>query len=423
MAVTESVFIWGAPPVKFGVGAADEVGHDLARLGARRILIVTDPGVGATGAPGRCADAVKAAGLDVVVFDEVHVEPTDESMRRAAEFATEGGFDGYLAIGGGSCIDTAKVADLLATHGGELMDYVNRPVGGGRAVPGPLAPLVAVPTTAGTGAECTPVAVLDVLSQHVKTGISDPALRPVLAVVDPSLTLTMPPAVTASSGLDVLCHALESWTAKPFDAFDRKAPEDRGGYCGANPLSDVWVERTLPLIARSFRRAVHDGADTAARHDMHLAALFAGMGFGNAGVHIPHACAYPIAGRVRGYRPGDGYPGTEPMVPHGQSVALTAPAAFTFTFDSSPERHLRAAALLEPDPPADEPEAERLPGALRRLLRDVGAPNGLAAVGYTQDDVPALVEGALKQQRLLAIAPKDPTGVLPDIFSDSLELW
>ncbi len=433
--INETVFTWGAPALKFGLGAVDEVGPDTAALLVRagtgersgvtraRVLVVTDAGVASTGTADRVCDTLKTAGLEPVIFTGVHIEPTDASMRQAVEFARDSDVQAFVAVGGGSCIDTAKVADLLSTQPGDLLEYVNKPVGGGRKVERPLRPLVAVPTTAGTGAECTPVAVLDVLSASVKTGISDPALRPALAVVDPSLTVTMPPEVTAASGLDVLCHALESFTAKPFDAFERKGADQRVAYCGANPVSDTWVERTLPLVARSLRAAVHDGSNLAARHDMALAAMFAGMGFGNAGVHIPHACAYPIAGRVRDYHPA-AYPGDEPMVPHGQAVALTAPAAFRFTYSANPDRHLLAADLLEPDGAgACDPEEERLAGAVTRLMRDVGIPNGLGAVRFSPSDVPDLVEGALQQQRLLSIAPKDPARALEGIFRDSFEIW
>ena len=163
---------------------------------------------------------------------------------------------------------------------------------------------MAVPTTTGTGSESTTVCVLDVLEQHVKSGISHPRLRPTLAVVDPRLTLTQPAGVTAASGMDILCHALESWTARPFDTYGRKQPEQRVPYCGANPIADMWCEKAMSLLATSFRTSVHHGDDEAAREQMALAATFAGMGFGNAGVHIPHANAYPIAGRVRDFHPG-----------------------------------------------------------------------------------------------------------------------
>ena len=284
---SETVFTYGSPSLKFGAGAADEIGFDLAQLGARRVLVVTDPGVAATGSPQRVADAMAAYGIAARVFDGVHVEPTDASLQHAIDWAREHGpWDAYVAVGGGSSIDTAKAVDLLTTNPGELMDYVNQPVGRGQAPTEPLRPLVAVPTTTGTGSESTTICVMDVLALKVKTGISHARLRPTLAVVDPLLTLTQPSAVTAASGMDILCHALESYTARPYTSFARKRAEQRVPYCGANPIADLWAEKSLTLLSQSFRRAVHDGDDVGARLDMAMAATFAGLGFGNAGVHI-----------------------------------------------------------------------------------------------------------------------------------------
>src|SRR3954452_3374076 len=347
-ATPETVFTYGAPQLKFGHGAAEEIGYDLAQTGARRVLVVTDPGVAATGTPQRVAGSMTGFGIEAVVFDGTHVEPTDESLQAAVDWAREHGpWDAIVAVGGGSSIDTAKAINLLTTNPGELMDYVNKPVGGGQAPANPLHPLIAVPTTTGTGSESTTICVLDVLSLKVKTGISHARLRPTMAVIDPALTLTQPAGVTAAAGMDILCHALESYTARGYTTFERKQPEQRVPYCGANPISDMWSEKALSLLAGSFRTAVRDGADVDARGQMAMAATFAGMGFGNAGVHIPHANAYPIAGRVKDFHPKD-YPADEPMVPHGMAVALTAPEAFRFTFEASPERHIRAAELLGP---------------------------------------------------------------------------
>ena len=420
----EGVFTYGAPSLKFGPGAAEEIGFDLAQLGARRVLVVTDRGVAATGSPQRVADAMAAYGIEAHVWDGVHVEPTDVSLQEAVDAARASGpWDAYVAVGGGSSIDTAKAVDLLTTNPGELLDYVNKPVGGGQAPTRPLKPLVAVPTTTGTGSESTTICVMDVLALKVKTGISHPRLRPTLAVVDPRLTRTQPTMVTAASGMDILCHALESWTAKPYTAFPRKTAEQRVPYCGANPVADMWSEKALRLLAASFRRAVRDGDDEDARMDMAMAATFAGMGFGNAGVHVPHANAYPIAGRVKEYRP-EGYPGDEPLVPHGMSVSLTAPEAFRFTFPAAPERHLRAAELLAPGAARTDDPAEQLPSALLALMRDIGIPNGIGGVGYGEDDVDDLVEGTMKQQRILAVSPREVTpDDLAGIFRGSLELW
>lgn len=419
----ETIFTWGAPPLKFGAGATDELGFDLSQYGVRRVLIVTDTGLAAHGIPHRIADALKRYDISAEIFDGVHIEPTDDSMDKAAGYAREQGpWDGFIAVGGGSAIDTAKAVNLLTSGGGELMDYINKPIGRAQP-PGPLKPLVAVPTTAGTGAESTSMCILDVLSMRVKTGISHWRLRPTLAVVDPLLTLTLPPEVTAAAGMDIVCHALESYTARWYTTFDRKTPDTRVTYCGSNPVSDLWCEKAMSLIARSFRTCVHDGENVEARSEMMMAATFAGMGFGNAGVHIPHANAYPIAGMVRDYRPG-GYPQDEPLVPHGEAVSLTAPEAFRFCFDSAPERHLRAAELMAPGSAADGEPRERLPRVLVDLMRDVGIPNGIGAVGFTEADVPDLVPGTMKQQRLLSTCPRTPTeDDIAAILTGSLRNW
>src|SRR6188472_3718774 len=249
---TESIFTYGAPGLKFGEGAADEIGYDLSQYAVRRVLVVTDPGVAATGHPQRVADQMAEFGIEASVYDGVHVEPTDASMEAAIAHARETGpWDAFVAVGGGSAIDTAKCVNLLTTNEGELMDYVNAPVGKGRDPEKPLKPLVAVPTTTGTGAESTTICVLDVLAQKVKTGISHPRLRPTLAVVDPALTLTQPAGVTSAAGMDILCHALESYTARGYDSYERKQPEQRVPYCGANPISDMWSEKAMSLLAES----------------------------------------------------------------------------------------------------------------------------------------------------------------------------
>lgn len=417
--MSESVFTYAAPALKFGPGSSAEVGHDLASYGARRVLLVTDPGVAATGHPARIAEQVAARGIEVTTYDRAHVEPTDASLEEAIGFARDAGpFDAILAVGGGSAIDTAKAVNLLTTNPGELMDYINAPVGKALAPRQRLLPLVAVPTTTGTGSESTTICVLDVLSLKVKAGISHPALRPTLAVVDPELTLSQPALVTAASGMDILCHALESYTARWYADFDAKQPEQRVPYCGANPIADMWSEKALTLLAGAFRSAVRNGDDAPAREQMAMAATFAGLGFGNAGVHIPHANAYPIAGRVRDYHPA-GYP--EVMVPHGMAVSLTAPEAFRFTFEAAPERHVRAAQLLDP---TATPGRDALPDVLTALMRDVGIPNGLGEVGYGEADVDDLVAGAVQQQRLLATAPRRPTDDdLASVFRGSMEHW
>ena len=420
----ETIFTWGAPPLKFGAGALDEIGFEVAQYRLKRVLVVTDRALEQLGLAQRVVDALAAYDIEGGVFADVHVEPTDESFAKAVESARETGpWDGYVAIGGGSTIDTAKAINLILTDGGELFDYLNKPIGEARAPSGALKPLFAVPTTAGTGSESTAMCILDVLSMKVKTGISHWRLRPTLAIVDPLLTMTLPPEVSAASGMDIVCHALESYTARWYTTFDRKQAEQRVTYCGSNPVSDLWAEKSLQLIANSLRTVVQQGSDVQARSEMMMAATFAGMGFGNSGVHIPHANGYPIAGRVRDYRPAN-YPQDDAMVPHGESVSLTAPAAFRFSFDSAPERHLRAAALLDPRLGDEGSESERLPTALVRLMRDINIPNGIEAVGYGAGDIADLVPGTMKQERLLATCPKPVTeDDIAAIFQGSLTNW
>lgn len=417
--IAETIVTWQAPPIRFGPGATREVGFEVSAMGLKSVLLVTDPYVSQTGLPKQVASIIEACGIAVDVFDSAEIEPSDDGCAEAARITAWMKADGYVAVGGGSCIDTAKVLNLLHSYpGSDLSRYLNRPVGAGEPVPGPLKPLVAIPTTSGTGSECTSMVALEITAQRVKTGIADRRLQPSLAIVDPLNTMTMPPAVTAATGYDVLCHACESYTARPFDRRPRySTPAQRPIYIGANPISDLWAERALELLGRYFRRAVLNGSDVEARTGMSQAALYAGMGFGNAGTHIPHSCAYPIAGQVRDYVP-DGYPISHALVPHGQAVVVTAPAAFSFTYLADPGRHHRAAELL--GSPADG-GADALPEAIRSIVRDTGGPLTLSGLGYTREDIPALIEGTLKQRRLLECSPRPVTEAdLDRVFRDSI---
>ena len=421
----ETVFTMETTPLKFGPGATGEVGYDLKRLGVRRPLLITDRGLIRTGLADRVCRVLREADLAADLYDDVHVEPTDASWEAIAEYVRGRDYDGFVAVGGGSAIDSAKAANLFTTYPAPLTDYLNKPIGQGLPVPGPLKPLVAIPTTAGTGSETTAVAVLDVLSLHVKTGISHRYLRPSLAIVDPLNTVSLPPMATAYPGFDVLTHALESFTSRPYDARPRHRPDERPVYVGRNPVSDLWCEKALEYLGRSLRRAVLNGYDMAARTDLALAATYAGIGFGNAGVHVPHALAYPIAGQVRKFVPPD-YPPEAPLIPHGLSVISTAAATFRWTFPTSPERHVRAAQLLGANVSAltDAEVEDVLPNTLLSLMRDTGIPNGLSALGFGDADVDSLVEGALKQQRLLVCSPRDVDGAqLQAIVCASMRHW
>ena len=425
----ETAFSMDTSSVKYGPGVTREIGHDMRQLGGRRVMVVTDPGMSASEPVAVTLEALRAAGIDAVLFDEARVEPTDVSLMEAVRFAEDGRFDGYVAVGGGSSIDTAKAADLYASCPAEFLTYVNPPLGEGRPVQGKMAPLVAVPTTAGTGSETTGVIVFDLLEMRAKTAIRQRAARPSLGIIDPWNTRTMPPMVAACSGLDVLCHAIESLTALPYDR--RPAPESpelRPAYQGANPISDVWAARAVQMGAANLARALDDPDDAEARGAMLLAATFAGIGFGNAGTHLAHAMSYPVSGMVREYR-AEGYPADRPLVPHGMSVVLDAPAVFRFTAPAGPKRHLYAAELMGLD--AAELEAagpdgagELLAGALIALMRKAGLPNGLAAVGYRPEDVDDLVAGTLPQHTVTKLSPRPASADdLRRLFLDSMTLW
>ena len=397
---SETIFTFDAVPLVFGEGAAGEIDFHVQRLGVTRALLVCDPFVTQSGLAARIVDALAGRGIAADVYDRIAGEPGEESAADAIAAAQGGGYDGFVGVGGGSALDTAKLCALFATHGGSLLDYVNKPIGEGRQVPGPVLPLVAVPTTAGTGSEVTSVIVLDFPRLGVKTGISHRYLRPRVAIVDPELSLSCPRGVTAAAGLDALAHALEAYTARPYGAREQGAAETRPPYNGAGPLTEALCAQAIALVGRSLRRAVADGSDAEARREMALAATVAGIGFGNAGVHVPHALAYPIASRKHAWSP-PGYPGGAAFVPHGLAVAVTSPAAYRLLQDAAPERCREAARLLD--------GGDDLAASFARLMADVGAPATLRELGYDESDVPAIVEGALKQQRLLVIAPRDVT--------------
>jgi hydroxyacid-oxoacid transhydrogenase len=356
----------------------------------------------------------------------VCIEPTDLSFKEAINFATAGRFDGFVAVGGGSTIDTAKIANLYASYPKKFLTYVNPPIGEGQLVPGQLAPLIAIPTTAGTGSETTGVAIFDYKKLNAKTGISHPALRPVMGIVDPDNTRTLPKMVAVCTGWDVLCHALESLTAIPYHK--RESPKNPGlrpPYQGANPISDIWASRAIEMVAQNIVQVIEDPSDDEARGQMILAACFAGIGFGNAGVHLPHGMSYPVSGMVRDYSP-DGYKTSHPIIPHGMAVTLNAPAVFRFTAPSDPGLHLFAARLMGADTTDTSPgdAGELLARELIELMQRTGMPNGLQAVGFNTDHMDQLVDGTLLQHRITKLSPRQADAAdLKQLFQDAMIYW
>jgi hydroxyacid-oxoacid transhydrogenase len=377
-------------------------------------------------------ESLESNGVSFTLYDRVRVEPTDESFLDAIAFAKQSAvgqtpYDAYVAVGGGSTIDTAKAVNLYTSYPpADFLDYVNPPIGKGLPVPGPLKPLFAIPTTAGTGSETTGVSIFDLSRLHAKTGIASRRLKPTLGLLDPDNTRGMPPQVAASSGLDILSHAIESYTAMPYTGRpypDR--PSVRPAYQGSNPISDVWSLQALRMVAQYIVRAVDDPSDDEARANMLLAASYAGVGFGNAGVHLPHGMSYPVSGMVKSYR-APGYVTDHPLVPHGFSVILNAPAVFRFTASANPERHMEAAQALGVDVARCKKEdagrilAERITWFMHRLR----TPNGLGEIGYTSADIPKLVEGTLPQHRVTKLSPR-PAGPeeLSALFEDAMVAW
>ncbi len=427
----ETAFEMAASSIRFGAGVTREVGMDLADLGARKVLVITDPVVADLAPVQTVLESLESAGVGFVLYDRVRVEPTDESFLDAIAFARQTTYDAYVAVGGGSAIDTAKAVNLYVTYPpADFLDYVNPPIGKGIPVPGPLKPLFAIPTTAGTGSETTGTTIFDLIRMHAKTGIANRRLKPTLGLLDPENTRSMPSQVAASSGLDILSHAIESFTALPYTG--RPYPDRpllRPAYQGSNPISDVWSLQALRMVAQYIVRAVEDPSDDEARANMLLAASYAGVGFGNAGVHLPHGMSYPVSGNVKSYR-APGYPTSlgsdHPLVPHGFSVILNAPAVFRFTASSNPERHMQAAEALGVDvarchqADAGRILSERITWFMQRLK----TPNGLREIGYTSSDIPKLVEGTLPQHRVTKLSPR-PAGPeeLSALFENAMVAW
>ena len=422
----ETAFTIDSSSIKYGPGATKEVGYDMKKIGASRILVVTDSNIAESEPVEVALESLRNENLEAVLFDKVRVEPTDESLKEAIKFATKGNFDGFIGVGGGSSMDTAKVVNLYSTYPADFLDYVNRPIGKGIPVPGPLKPMIAIPTTAGTGSETTGVAIFDLERMHAKTGIAHRALRPNMGIIDPNNTRTVPKIVAASCGFDVLCHALESITALPYN--NRLAPESldlRPAYQGANPISHLWASKAVEMVSKNIIRVVQNSDDDEARSNMILAATYAGIGFGNAGVHLAHGMSYPVSGMVKEYVP-EGMKSEHPIIPHGMSVVLVSPAVFRFTSEINPELHLYAAELMGVDTSEADPKdgGDILAGEIIELMKATGMPNGLAAVGFGESDIEGLVQGTLPQHRVTKLSPRSANAEdLRKLFEESMAIW
>ncbi|KAJ2708771.1 hypothetical protein H4R19_004585 [Coemansia spiralis] len=406
----EYAFEMATSTVRVGRGATQEIGMDLANLRAKRVMVFTDPNIAKLRPLKAVVESIERARVGYTVFKDVRVEPSDKSFQEAINAARKYQPDAIVAVGGGSSIDTAKAANLYTVFGdAHLLDFVNAPLGKGKPVDRPLLPLIAVPTTAGTGSECTGSAIFDLKEKNAKTGIADRALKPTLGIIDPLNTCSMPTQVRLASGLDVLCHAIESYTAIPYN-LRGEAPANpllRPAYQGANPISDIWSFKALQMVAEALPRSVANEDDIEAHEAMTLAAAYAGIGFGNGGVHLMHGCSYGISGLNRSYYHPQ-YPTDHPLCPHGISVAVTSPAVAEFTGAMYPERHLAVARVLGADVTSAKLEdaGSILGDALRRFLHNLGVPDGISAFGFTASDIAPLVESILPQHRVLKLSPR-----------------
>ncbi|TRY71669.1 hypothetical protein TCAL_12115 [Tigriopus californicus] len=425
----EYAFEMACSNIRYGPGVTQEVGQDLNNIKATNVGVYTDKTVAKLPAMKATLESLSRHKVNFKVFEDVRVEPTNESFIQAADFAKSNGFDAFLAVGGGSVMDTCKAANLYASDpSAEFLDYVSAPIGKGLPVRVPLMPLIAIPTTSGTGSETTGVAVFDYLPLNAKVGIANRALRPLLGLIDPLHTLTMPERVAAFSGFDVLCHALESFTAINYHERQPRPvdPILRPAYQGSNPISDVWARNALGILNKYFARSVYNPDDVEARSEMHLAATTAGVGFGNAGVHLCHGLSYSIAGMVKEYKPVD-YSENFPIIPHGLSVVITAPAVFEFTGKMCPEKHLEGAELLGYDKIRSAKRADAgkiLSDTLKTVMDRLKIPNGLSALGYGTEDIPGLVKGAIPQDRVNKLAPRPQSEAdLAGIYENSLTVY
>ena len=422
----DSAFTIDASTLTFGAGCLREAGDQARALGIKRVGIYTDKAVRKLPPLETVTQSLEAAGIDYAIYDDVQVEPTDISFQAASRFAIEGRFDGFVSIGGGSVIDTAKAANLYSTYPADFLAYVNAPVGEGRPIPGQVKPHIACPTTSGTGSEATGIAIFDLLSMKAKTGIQSRWLKPTTGLIDPEVTRTLPSTIVASTGFDAMSHALETLTdisyakrAKPQRSSMRPPSQ------GANPFSDMVAFEALKLIGQYLVRAVNDASDTEARAEMMYAATLAGIAFGNAGCHLPHGMSYAVSGLVREYR-APGYPQGEAFVPHGMSVVLNAPSVYRFTASACPDRHLDAAKTLGADVRGATPgdAGEILATHIIGFMKATKFPGGLATIGFSERDVDALVEGTWPQQRVIGNAPRKVTKEdLRELFRGAMSYW
>ncbi len=380
-----------AQQILFGRGAAAQLGEVVRRLGARRVLVVTDPILLKAGLIDEVHAPLSEEGVAVEIFSEGEPEPSLDAADKCIALARQVKPDALLGLGGGSNMDLAKITATLLAHGGSPRDYI-----GDDKVPGPIFPLICVPTTAGTGSEVSAASVLTDSANHVKVGILSNTMRPRVALVDPLLTVSCPPKVTADSGIDALTHAIEAFTAVDNETFPLP-PGERTVYQGRHPMGDLLAEKAIAQVGKYLRRAVANGNDLEAREGMALGALLAGMSFSNVGVAAVHALEYPIGGAVH--------------CSHGAGNGLLLPAVMRFNLPARRPQFVEIARLLGEDLAglSEQQAAERAVTAVERLRDDIGIPRRLRDLGLAEGQLRALAEKAFGIRRILRVNPRPVT--------------
>jgi hydroxyacid-oxoacid transhydrogenase len=414
------------PRLTFGRGCLSELGERIKAHGVRRVAVLTDGFLNGSQHMDRVRRSLGEAGVDYEVFDEVRIEPSDTSVMEAARFLTEGDFDGMVSLGGGSVLDTAKAAMVYARYPASFSTYFASPVGDGVAVPGPVLPHIACPTTSGTGSEMTALSVIRLMEHDTKFVLASRYILPDEALIDPACTDTLPSRVMASTGFDLLSHAIECYTARAYTHWNKvSSPNARPQIQGANPWSDLHARQALRIADEYLVRGVADSGDQEARDNLMWAATLAGMAFGNSGTHLPHAFSYAVTNLLHDVVTDD-YPVPSPFVPHGISVILTSPSVFRFTAQGAPERHLEAAACLGADTGDATPDdaGEVVATRIVEMMRATRLPNGLRGIGFTADDVDALAGSAIRQHRPIANAPRETNrDDAAEIFKNAMSYW
>lgn len=380
-----------APSIVFGQNAVQQLGEIATRLRGKKALIVTDPILEKAGLLERVRQPLVAAGLDVAAFTGGEPEPSMKAGLACYEQAKAFQPDLLVGLGGGSNMDLAKLAATLLKHGGSPRDYI-----GDDKIPGPIFPLICVPTTAGTGSEVSAATVITDTENHIKVGILSNWLRPTVAVVDPLMTLSCPPKVTADSGIDALTHAIEAYTAVDNADFPLP-PGERTVYQGKHPMGDLCAREAITLVGKFLRRAVKDGKDLEAREGMALAALLAGMGFSNVGVALVHAMEYPVGGAVH--------------CSHGAGNGLLLPYVMRFNLNAKLKAFAEIAALLGENVSglSERAAAEKAVAAVESLRDDIGIPKRLRDIGIKQEQLRALAEKTFGIKRILRVNPRSVT--------------